>query len=496
MAMAGFAVLAWTSSGYCGLQSVQIQVLKSPATFYTGRNVGPGDIRITIDTTAPGDGLETGTAVQLDLVPTGGDCASATALTNDLSTSTLEFPVGDTDYFPIFHPLRPFTGGAVRFKVTVSSTANDQVIGTACSSEIDIFDYERSSIEILQNPPIFVVNSTTTVMNPTGLKLFVVSTNSSNNFGLEDWMRVSFSLVAGTTTIADSASSISPSLTIGSTFYFPAFYPKYSSGGSQNLRFQVTITSADATILIPRLGENPSVSTLVGVSPGEPSRLVLLPQGDRLVRPSTLGRAHTYDIDNPKAWTPVALGAPLPIQVILTDSWSNPVDVVPDTNFVVFESATFLEVHEANNSGGLTDWLLDSGYNGTRFEVNMVPWEIPVPVTVTSSDGYTSDTIYVSKAGLPRDTIFAGPSPFNPMNQPIRFGFRVSEDKTVKILVLDIFGRKVWDTSIQATAGFLNTAALWDGRNGNGDIVAAGVYWVVLEVDGDWKSKKKFGVIK
>ncbi len=505
--MAGLSVLAWAVPGYCDFVSLNVTDLKSPATFYTGKFINVGELEYRIVSTSAGDGLgmEPGWIQSVNLVSASGVCDSATLVTNDLSTSTLSEPSGRQDYTPQFYILRPFTGQSVRFQVTVTSgtvvsPGSGSVLGRACSADIDVFDYELSSLQILQTPPIFVVNSTVTVSSATGVKLFVVSTSAGSNFGLESWMRLSVDLMAGTTTISSGVSAFSPSLTPGATFYFPSFYPKYSSGGSLNLRYAVTVTSADAssTVLVPRLGVNPVISTIpVGVSPGDPSKLVLLPLEEKLVRPGTLGRAQTFDITNPKQWTPVSLGAPLPVQVVLTDSWSNPVDVVFNTNFITFDPAEFLELPVENNTGGLTDWLLSPGYFGTGFEFNMVPWEIPVPITVTSPDGFASDTIYISKSGLPGETIFAGPSPFNPkIGETIRFGFRVAQDQSVKIRVLDLFGRQLWETSVQATAGFLNTSAIWNGRNGNGELVGAGVYWVVLEVDGEWKSKKKFGVIK
>ena len=37
---------------------------------------------------------------------------------------------------------------------------------------------------------------------------------------------------------------------------------------------------------------------------------------------------------------------------------------------------------------------------------------------------------------------------------------------------------------------------VWNGRNDKGNIVAAGVYYILLEKDGSIESKKRFGVVK
>ncbi len=482
-----------------------VTLLRSPADFFTGKNAnfntGTNFTVISTDT-ALGFGLEAWMRVHVAVAPIG----SAASASNEVVPTNLTFPTGAQNDATVFRPQAPHTGNSVRFQLTISSANSTTALtprygsNPSYTSAVNIYDFHFSSLQIVQSPPVFVVNSTVTISSGTGVKLFVVSTEPAYGLGLEDYMRVAIDLLDGNDDlIAEGVSAINPAvhLSPGATFYFPTYYPKFSSNGSQTLKFRVTITSSTGLELTERSGTNPMISTTsVGVSPGDPSRLVLLPEGHSLVRPSDIGRIEQYPEDAPFQWQPSLSGESLPIRVALTDSWSNMVDIFPDTHYLTFDPVQYL-VLPTPNSGGATSWVLEPNPAGTEFEFNFQPWEVTIPITVTSVDGYTSDTIYVVKYGLPRDTIFAGPSPFNPKNgETIRFGFRVAETMGVKIRVLDIFSRQVWETSVQATADEMNTATRWNGRNGNGELVGAGVYWAVLEINGEWKSKKKFGVVK
>lgn len=118
--------------------------------------------------------------------------------------------------------------------------------------------------------------------------------------------------------------------------------------------------------------------------------------------------------------------------------------------------------------------------------------------TVTATDdtnpGIAAGTLDVDTAGPPAKEVFPFPSPFNPMQRDITFRFRLSEPKSVRVIVKNLFGEDVWEREVSAPAGFTDLA--WNGRNDKGAVVAAGVYYVLLEVDGSIESKKRFGVVK
>jgi hypothetical protein len=80
------------------------------------------------------------------------------------------------------------------------------------------------------------------------------------------------------------------------------------------------------------------------------------------------------------------------------------------------------------------------------------------------------------------------------MQKDITFRFRLSDPKTVNLTVVTLQGEQVWQQEVSAGSGF--TDVKWNGRNDRGAVVAAGVYYVLLKVDGSLESKKRFGVIK
>lgn len=74
------------------------------------------------------------------------------------------------------------------------------------------------------------------------------------------------------------------------------------------------------------------------------------------------------------------------------------------------------------------------------------------------------------------------------------FRFQLNDAASVKVIVKDQFGQDVWRTEYSGPKGQNNVS--WDGRNERGHVVAAGVYYALLEVKGEITSKKRFGVVK
>ncbi len=113
------------------------------------------------------------------------------------------------------------------------------------------------------------------------------------------------------------------------------------------------------------------------------------------------------------------------------------------------------------------------------FNVTVGDSQKTVTVTATGA-GLSPGSVDIPVGGPEPERVFPFPSPFNPSRDGRMF-FRVvlNDPKSITLLVKDRFGQDAWD-----------------GRNENGNIVAAGVYDVLLKVGTAIKSKKRFGVVK
>ena len=96
------------------------------------------------------------------------------------------------------------------------------------------------------------------------------------------------------------------------------------------------------------------------------------------------------------------------------------------------------------------------------------------------------------------DDLSCYPSPFDPNSRPVTIQYYLINAANTEIAIYDIMGNlvKAWEITSGDTGaqGGLNQL-LWDGRNGQGDMVANGGY--IVCVSGDGKTKKfKFMVVK
>jgi len=87
------------------------------------------------------------------------------------------------------------------------------------------------------------------------------------------------------------------------------------------------------------------------------------------------------------------------------------------------------------------------------------------------------------------DGLALGPASPNPFAPSTRFEYTVPRGGTVQLLIYDAAGRIVQDESrVHATAG--THEFRWDGRDTQGRIVAAGVYFYSVRMDGRSESRK------
>ncbi len=97
---------------------------------------------------------------------------------------------------------------------------------------------------------------------------------------------------------------------------------------------------------------------------------------------------------------------------------------------------------------------------------------------------------------LDKDLVTNFPNPFNPNIEPTIVRIKgLATGGSVELNIYDNYGNLVWNTSATAPGGSKIVDIRWDGKNGKGDPVAAGVYIAVVEVEGK-VIKRKLAVWK
>lgn len=172
------------------------------------------------------------------------------------------------------------------------------------------------------------------------------------------------------------------------------------------------------------------------------------------------------------------------ITVRLTDNWYNPVAA---NHAITLTSGELISLP----SGG----TLVNGIGTYSVTITGAKTTRSITATDVSDTNVVAGSADVSTGGPPTQEIFPFPSPFNPkLGQTMTLRFRVSEPKSAKLKILDQFGQSLWQKEVSAVVGFNDV--LWNGKNENGTFAASGVYYVILEIDGSIKSKKRIGVVK
>ncbi len=94
------------------------------------------------------------------------------------------------------------------------------------------------------------------------------------------------------------------------------------------------------------------------------------------------------------------------------------------------------------------------------------------------------------------------PNPFHPEEAPTTIAYKLGDNANVTVYVYTLSGNLVWREQY-AMGGAGGSAGLnqitWDGRNGDGQVVASGGYIVVVESDGNGESqvmRRKIAVVR
>jgi hypothetical protein len=210
------------------------------------------------------------------------------------------------------------------------------------------------------------------------------------------------------------------------------------------------------------------------VNPNAAARLVIVPPSMQLSSGTNAGNGRTGTLDSEQP------NQTFPVIVYQTDNWFNVVSGAPSVTVSGLDM-TSSQTHAL--SGGQSS-----------FNVTISVARKTSKITATAAS-LTSDQVDISMGGPEPEQVYPHPSPFNPaVGETVKFRVSLNEDETVRIIVKDRFGQDVWTTESRASKGLSEIP--WDGHNEKGNIVAAGVYNVLLEIGGDVKSKKRFGVVK
>lgn len=226
-----------------------------------------------------------------------------------------------------------------------------------------------------------------------------------------------------------------------------------------------------------------SKTTTIAVDVSSATKLVVLAPGETHV-PGT-----NPALTNGKTGssTPQVVNQAFSFVVILTDNQFNQVSGAHNVAFASGSLITFASPSGTLGASGLGSFQSTiTGPNTTRV----------ITVTDTTDPSVKAGEATVTTVGPPAEEVTPYPSPFNPaQGGTITFEYRLDVAKDVHIIVTDLFGRKVWERSDAGQAG-INSSVVWNGRNDNGEMVAAGVYYVLFETGGSIQSKTRFGVIK
>ncbi len=265
----------------------------------------------------------------------------------------------------------------------------------------------------------------------------------------------------------------------------PTSFTTGSGSGNQtfnggNSPFPITFfRSGSGLQLKATCGSVSGTSGAFNVATGAASKLILIGPG----MSHAPGTNPDLTTGHSGSFTPQEPNQSFSVRVILTDAQFNKVSAADSISFTSGDLVTL------PSAGSLTAGTGDFTFTITGARTTRTI------VAHNGTNGAVADgSLEVTTAGPPTKEVFPFPSPFNPHERNITFRFRLSDPDSVKLIVMDLMGQKVWEREVSASIGF--TDVTWDGRNNKGTVVAAGVYYVLLEVDGSIESKKRFGVVK
>jgi hypothetical protein len=106
----------------------------------------------------------------------------------------------------------------------------------------------------------------------------------------------------------------------------------------------------------------------------------------------------------------------------------------------------------------------------------------------------TTQTYIPTDTPTPVSELFLDRNHFNPAREHLHIRLGVVETTDIKVQVFTLTGRRVWEADRSLQPGYLDLE--WDGRNTSGETVGSGVYFVVLQGNGQKRFVRKVLVVK
>jgi hypothetical protein len=233
-----------------------------------------------------------------------------------------------------------------------------------------------------------------------------------------------------------------------------------------------TYTAAEPIVLIVRddAGNAPSITPVLTVVPGPPQAI---------------------EMSSDPPWTGGNQHAAILARVV--DSFRNGVADQPVTFAVVSGPGTLTPLDSSTDVEGVAraDFLGPRHNAMTRIQATSNALAIELDIETALVDPTAS-------AG----SVTNYPNPFHPDEQTTTIAYKLADDATVTVRIYTLQGGLVWREQF-AMGGVGGTVGLnqitWDGRNGNGELVATGGYIAVIESDGNVESRvmrRKIAVVR
>lgn len=233
-----------------------------------------------------------------------------------------------------------------------------------------------------------------------------------------------------------------------------------------------TYTAAEPVVLVVRddAGNAPAITQVLTVVPGPPQGIELSSNP-----PWTGGNQHAL------------------ISANVVDGFGNGVADQPVDFAVVSGPGTLTPMDSQTDVEGVAqaDFLGPRSNAMTRIQAssNALAAELDVETALVDP---------TSAAG----SVTNYPNPFHPDEAPTTIAYKLADNANVTVRIYTLQGGLVWREQF-VMGGLGGTSGLnqitWDGRNGDGDIVASGGYIAVVESDGNGESqvmRRKIAVVR
>jgi hypothetical protein len=233
-----------------------------------------------------------------------------------------------------------------------------------------------------------------------------------------------------------------------------------------------TYTVSEPIVLVVRddAGNAPAITQVLTVVPGPPQAIELSSNP-----PWTGGNQHAL------------------LRATVVDGFGNGVADQPVAFTVVSGPGTLTPMDSNTNAEGIAeaDFLGPRSNAMTRIQAtsNSLASELDVQTALVDPTTATG-------------SITNYPNPFHPEEAPTTIAYKLGDNANVTVQIYTLQGNLVWREQF-AMGGTGGAAGLnqitWDGRNGDGDLVASGGYVIVVESDGNGESqvmRRKIAVVR